>query len=285
MEDRRTNGVSIAEGTRPGLVVENEKFEIRFEAIQIEKLCSENKRRLYEHLLFMSGYDWTQVMEMVLKWLEYYREYYHKEDFQIDCQTSIKAWLSEYGGFVLMYMLLPLEFQKLMLDLYSHLNIKNSNENVVKSNLEMFEGAMELYKTGAQGLPMSELVPSVEVKLFNFISRSGGGDPTVNERIKMLAVKFVSQQLTLNVYFSVYKKRLRRSLVEHAAETVVKMVDDAKELEIPVTLKTVVRDKIIDADWVASYWWDKYKIDMYRKYKQKTVHQVFPVTLFPMMKS
>merc|ERR1739838_940353 len=130
----------------------------------------------------------------------------------------------------------------------------------------------------------SELVPSVEVKLFNFISRSGGGDPTVNERIKMLAVKFVSQQLTLNVYFSVYKKRLRRSLVEHAAETVVKMVDDAKELEIPVTLKTVVRDKIIDADWVASYWWDKYKIDMYRKYKQKTVHQVFPVTLFPMMK-
>merc|ERR1740123_1288608 len=169
MEDWGTNGFftgvsseSSGNGTRPGFSVKNETFELRFVGIQFEKLCSENERRLFEHF-FISYYDWKQVMELVFKCFEHYHV---KEVFQIDCQTSIKAWLSEFGGWVLMYMLLPLEFQKLMLDLYSHLNIKNSNENVVKSNLEMFEGAMELYKTGAQGLPMSELVPSVEVKLF-----------------------------------------------------------------------------------------------------------------------
>jgi len=223
-------------------------------------------------------------MELVLKCLEYYHA---KEDFQIDCQTIIKAWLSEFGGWGLMCTLLPMKVKKLVIDLYSRLNIKNSNENVVKSNLEMFEGFLELYETEAHGLPLSYFVPSVEVKLGTFISNSGGGDPTVNERLKMVTVKFLSQRCTLNAYFSVEKKRLRRTLMEHAAEAVAKMVDDAEELEIPATLKTVVSDKIIDADWVASYWLAKYKIDKYMKYKiddQKTVHQVVPVTRFPMMK-
>ena len=219
-------------------------------------------------------------MEMALKCLEYYHD---KEDFQIDCQTSIKAWLSEFGGWGLMLTPLPMKFQNLVIDIYPHLNIKNSNKNLVKSNLDMFEVMLEFYETEAKGLPLlSDLVPSVEVNLLNFIINSG--DPTVNERSKVLAVKFLSRRCTLTAYFTVEKKRLRRSLVEHAAEVVAKMVDDTEELKIPATLKTVVRDKIIDADWVASYWLDKHKIDKYRKYKQKTIHQDVPVTRFPMMK-
>ena len=115
----------------------------------------------------------------------------------------------------------------------------------------------------------------------------------VNERIKLLAVKFLSQQLTLTVGFSVEKKRLRRSLVEQAAEVVAGMVDDADELEIPRTLRTVVSDKIIDADWVASHRWAKYKFDKQNpdiklesvpEDYDKTVHQVVPVPRLPMMK-
>merc|ERR1740123_2177397 len=258
MEDWGTNGFftgvsseSSGNGTRPGFAVENEKFELRFMGIQFEKLCSENERRLFEHF-FISCYDWKQVMELVFKCFEYYHD---KEVFQIDCQTSIKAWLSEFGGWGLMFTLLPMEIQELLIDLYSYMNIKNRKENVVKSNLEMFEGLMELYKTATQGLPLSDLVPRVEVRLLNFISDGSRGFPTFNERMKMVTVKIFSQHFALTTYLSVEKKRLRRSLVEPTAEVVAGMVDNAEKLEIS--------DKIIDADWVLSYWL------RYMKYKQK----------------
>ena len=112
---------------------------------------------------------------------------------------------------------------------------------------------MELFKTATQGLPLSDLVPRVEVRLLNFISDGSRGFPAFNERMKMVTVKIFSRHFALTTYLSVEKKRLRRSLVD-------------------------TTDKIIDIDWVLSYWL------RYMKYKQKTVHQVVPVTRFPVMK-
>ena len=37
------------------------------------------------------------------------------------------------------------------------------------------------------------------------------------------------------------------------------MVDDTENLEIPVTLKEVVSEKIIDSDWVSDYWLAKFQ--------------------------
>ena len=45
--------------------------------------------------------------------------------------------------------------------------------------------------------------------------------------------------------------RLRRTLVEHAAEVVARIVDDMENLKIPQTLKEVVGEKIRDYEWVA----------------------------------
>jgi len=278
-------GLSSGNGTRPGFVVKNETFKLRFEGIQVEKLDSETQMRFVKSR-FESCYCWEKVMEMILECLEYY---YDEGDFQIDCQISIKAWLSEHGGWGLLFTLLPMDFQKLLIVLYAHLNVKNSNDNVVKSNEEMFEGLMELYENETQGMPLSDLVPRVEAKLLNIIS----GVPKVGERTKLLKVKFLSQRYTLIANFTVEKKRLRRSLVEHAAEVVAKMVDDAEELEVPETLKPLISDKIIDADWVASHWWAKYKFDKQNpdiklegvpEDYDKTVHQVVPVPRVPMMK-
>ena len=292
-------GLSIGRGTRPGFFMNNETFKLRFEGIQVEKLCSETQMKFVKSR-FESCYNWEKVMEMILECFEYY---YDEGDFQIDCQTSIKAWLSEYGGWGLLFTLLPMEFQKLLIILFAHMNVKNSNENVVKSNEEMFKGLMDLYEIETQGMPLSDLVPRVEAKLHNIIS----GVPKMSERTKLLKVKFLSQRYTLIANFVVEKKRLRRTLVEHAAEVVGKIVEDPEELEIPETLKPLISDKIIDADWVASHWWAKYTHDMQKpdikleavvqpepKENEaedcdncdkidKTVHQVVPVPRFPVL--
>ena len=265
----------------------NENFLVRFEGIQTEKLNPTQWRFVKDR--FESSYDWEQMMEMILECLEYF---YDDGDFQIDCQSSIKAWLSEFGGWGLMFTLLPMDFQKFLLVLFAHMNVKNSQENVVKTNRELFEELQELYERETQGLPLSDLVPKVEAKLLNII-----GGPRVCERRKMLKVKFLSQRYTLIANFTVEKKRLRRSLVEHAAEVVARMVDDTEELEIPETLKPVVSDKIIDSEWVASHWCSvsianfklknpDIKLDGEKEEDHdKTVqHQVAPVPRFPMTK-
>ena len=183
-----------------------------------------------------------------------------------------------------MFALLPVDFQKYLLVLYAQMREKNMNENVIKTNLEMFYDLTDQYVEETQGLPLSDLVPKVQARLLNII-----GGPKVFEknreafqRTKLLKIKFFSHRYTLVANFTVEKKRLRRSLVEHAAEVVARMVDDAEELEIPETLRPVVRDKITDADWVASHWWAKYK---FNKENQNKVPQVVPDPRVPMTKS
>jgi len=278
-------GLSNRNGTKPGFAVMNETFLVRFEGIQTEKLNPTQWRFVKDR--FESSYDWEQMMEMILECLEYF---YDDGDFQIDCQTSIKAWLSEFEGWGLMFTLLPMDFQKFLLVLFAHMNVKNSQEDVVKTNRELFEELQELYERETQGLPLSDLVPKVEARLLNII-----GGPRVCERRKMLKVKFLSQRYTLIANFTVEKKRLRRNLVEHAAEVVARMVDDTEELEIPETLKPIVSDKIIDSEWVASHWCSvsihKYKLenpdiklDGEKEDHDKTAHAVTPVPRFPMTK-
>ena len=72
-----------------------------------------------------------------------------------------------------------------------------------------------------------------------------------SERRKKLTLKFHGDGYFLIANFSVEEMRLRRTLVEHAAEVVARIVDDVEELEIPETLKEVVGEKIRDHEWVA----------------------------------
>ena len=209
-------------------------------------------------------------MNIILLCLEYF---YDEGGFQIDTQHSISAWLREFSGWGLLFTLLPMDFQKFLLVLYSHLNVKNSQENVVKSNEELYEDLIDMYENETQGLPLHDLVPKVQTRLVNFVG--GHGEC---ERKKVLKVVFNSSRFQLIANFRVEKKRLRRSLVEHCAEVVGSIVDDAEDLEIPETLKPVISEKIIDADWVASYWYAKHKLDeMRRKFKEEEKRRMMEV--------
>ena len=77
-------GFSSGNGTRPGFVVKNEAFKLRFEEIQVEKqLCSETQVRFVKSR-FESCYGWEKVMEMILECLAYYSD---EGDFQ--CQSKL----------------------------------------------------------------------------------------------------------------------------------------------------------------------------------------------------
>ena len=252
-------GLSNRNGTYPGHKMDNEFFVVTFKGIQCEN-ATETQRRFVKDR-FESCYDWQNVMELVLEALEYY---YDEGDLQIDVEHSVRAWLRDYEGWGLLFTLLPMDFQKFLLVLYSHLNVNYSQENIVKTNEELFEDLVFMYETETQGLPLSDLVPKIQAKLFNVVV-----GPTVCERKKALTITFFSSRFQLQAVFIVDKKRLRRSLVEHSAEVVGRMVDDTEDLEIPETLKPLVSEKIVDADWVASHWWAKYRYQQQEKERKE----------------
>ena len=243
-------GLSDRKGTRPGFQRGNENFKIKFEYVQCESQSDQTNRFVKDR--FESCYNWEPVIDIILECLEYY---YDDGDFQIDLQHSVRAWLSEFGGWGLLFTLLPMDFQKFLIVLFSH--VKLIPDSAQKSNEELFEDMVELYRSETQGMPLSDLAPKIDAKLLNII-----GGRWENERTKLLKIKFLSTRFTLIVNFTVEKKRLRRTLLEHAAEVVGKHVEDSDDLEIPETLKPVVSEKIVDCEWVSSYWLAKYRQQM-----------------------
>ena len=215
-------GLSDENGTKPGFALENETFLLRFEGgmKMKKKIQSENQVRFIKGR-FEFVHDWKQIMEKILASLEYFFQLYQNlGDFHKHCTLRIRAWLSEF------------------------------QENVVETNLAMFEELADLYEISQS--PLSDLV-DVEVMLEHIV-----GDPEVCERRKMLRVKFLSQRYRLVANFTLEKKKLRRTLAEHAAGVVARMVNNdtekVKELKIPPTLKSFVTDQIIDAQFLATHW-------------------------------
>jgi len=256
-------GLSNKHATRPGFTMVNEDFILKFESIQCEDLETEEQRRFVIDR-FQSCYRWNDIMDIILECLEYY---YDAEDFEIDLQHCVSAFLCEYSGWGLLFTLLPQDFQKFLLVLFSHINIKNHQENIVKSNDELYHDLLAAYENETQGLPLSQLVPKIDIRMLNVI-----GGPKEHERRKVLRMKFNSSRFKLIAIFGVEKIRNRRTLVEHAAEVVARMVDDTEDLEIPETLKPLVNEKLVDSEWVVSYWCAKFRHEMTPK-NQDTIEE------------
>merc|ERR550519_9410 len=178
---------------------------------------------------FETCYSWSNVMDLVLECLE---NYYEDGEFQDDVELCVSGWLGQFEGWGLLFTLLPMDFQKFLLVLYAQLKHKYEEENIEKSNEELYEDMLSFYKDETRGLPLKQLTPKVEVELLNIV-----GGIRENERDKLL----------------------RMNLVESSAEAVAQTCQDVEDLEIPETLKGIVIEKVIDADWIASYWFAKYR--------------------------
>jgi len=242
-------GLSINEGTRPGFTADSEKFSICFEGIDclgVSHAVAVDVKRKFE-----SSYDWTAVAELVLACLE---GYYDDYDFLDDVNIELKEWLSEFEGWGLCFTLFPTDFQQFFLVLFSLINLKCEEEGEGMTNEEKFVRIKSMYMEETQGLPMTDLIPRVESKMMQIV-----GGLKEDKRRKMLMIHFHGSKYRLVAKFSVLKKRLRRNLVEIAAEVVAQsalghnLFADSDDLEIPESLKEVVREKLYDEDWISSY--------------------------------
>jgi len=243
------SGLSFNQGTKPGFKRANQKFEACFEGIECENVIENQANDV--KLKFETCYNWEEIVEIILGNLEFF---FDASEYEDDLQEELKDWLGSVEGWGLLFTLLPFQFQQFFLLLYSHINMELQEDNTVITNAEMYKRIKTMYESETQGLPFSDLIPRIEVKLLQIV-----GGPKEHERRKMLLVKFNSTKFKLIAKFSLFKKRLRRTLVEIAAEVVGQMVEDSEDLEIPETLKEVVSDKIIDADWVSDYWLAKFQ--------------------------
>eukprot|EP00092_Neocalanus_flemingeri_P009604 GFUD01010336.1.p1 GENE.GFUD01010336.1~~GFUD01010336.1.p1 ORF type:complete len:319 (-),score=73.09 GFUD01010336.1:41-997(-) len=247
---RLFSGLGFNQGTKPGFQKTTEKFGVCFEGIECENADHAENWANNVKIKFETCYNWSQIIELTLGSLESF--YDDASDFEDDLQDEIKDWLASVDGWGLLFTLLPFELQQYFLLMYYHINMNHQEDNI--SNEDMFYRIKAMYESETQGLPFSDLIPRVGVKLLLMI-----GGPKEHERRKMLLIKFNGSKFKLIAKFSVDKKRLRRTLAEIAAEVVGQMVEDSEDLEIPETLKEVVSDKIVDANWVADYWWAKFK--------------------------
>eukprot|EP00092_Neocalanus_flemingeri_P009605 GFUD01010337.1.p1 GENE.GFUD01010337.1~~GFUD01010337.1.p1 ORF type:complete len:304 (+),score=74.57 GFUD01010337.1:22-933(+) len=236
---RLFSGLGFNQGTKPGFQKTTEKFGVCFEGIECENAEHAENWANNVKIKFETCYNWSQIIELTLGSLESF--YDDASDFEDDLQDEIKDWLA-VDGWGLLFTLLPFEFQQYFILMYSRIQM---NHDI--SNEDMFYRIRN--ESEARGL-----IPRVEVKLLRII-----GGLKEHERRKMIHIKFNFSKFKLIAKFSVDKKRLRRTLAEIAAEVVGQMVEDSEDLEIPETLKEVVSDKIVDANWVADYWWAKFK--------------------------
>eukprot|EP00092_Neocalanus_flemingeri_P026343 GFUD01028558.1.p1 GENE.GFUD01028558.1~~GFUD01028558.1.p1 ORF type:complete len:334 (+),score=81.17 GFUD01028558.1:31-1032(+) len=246
---RLLSGLGFNQGTKPGFQKTTEKFGVCFEGIECENAEHAENWANNVKIKFETCYNWSQIIELTLGSLESF--YDDASDFEDDLQDEIKDWLASVDGWGLLFTLLPFELQQYFLLMYYHINMNHQEDNI--SNEDMFYRIKAMYESETQGLPFSDLIPRVEVKLLQIIR-----GPKEHERRKMLLIKFNGSNIKLIAKFSVDKKRLRRTLAEIAAEVVGQIVEDSEDLEIPETLKEIVSDKIVDADWVADYWLAKF---------------------------
>jgi len=235
-------GLSINEGTRPGFTADSEKFSICFEGIDclgVSHAVAVDVKRKFE-----SSYDWTAVAELVLACLE---GYYDDYDLLDDVKFELEEWLSEFEGWGLRFTLFPTDIQQFVLVLFSLINLKCEEDGEVMTNEEKFV-IIKSFMYKEETLPMTALIPRVEAKMMQIV-----GGLKEDKRRKMLLIHFHGPKYRLVAKFSVLKRRLRRNLVEIAAEVVAQNIADSDDLEIPESLKEVVSEKLIDEDWISSY--------------------------------
>jgi len=237
-------GISFQEGRRPGFQCQGDNFAIRFEGVHV--ISEEESVRRSIKLKLETCYDWKLVMDKIL---EISRDFVSVEDFEEDTQVELSSWLGALGGWGLTFAILPIEFQQFFLLIFAR--VSQEAEGPL-SHEEMYERMITFYETESHGLPFSDLVPKLAVRL------SGKG--ATNEREKWFSLCLTNGgKFKAIIALRIKKKRFVRTLVERCAEVVGQIEDDPEVLEIPVTLKPLVLEYILDAGWVQEYWFAQWK--------------------------
>lgn len=239
-------GFDISGATRPGFRVENDKFRVTFQGV----LC--NKVRNMESHVFESCYDWRPVMDMVLQAAS--ESYSSLAEISARSEARLGDWLATFPGWGLLASLLPAVKHRYFLAALAHTSANwNTSTGGEYSEEKVFEAVKTVYDH-IPGRELSALLPKFGM-WFEEIPDSG----IEEQRKKNLHLSFDAKWV-LEAVFEVEKLRVNRSLVERAAEVVVRRLEleeEVRQLQVPRTLLPAVVDKFRDAEWVRSFWQHK----------------------------
>ena len=237
-------GFSLSSGTKPGYSLENDDYKIIFS----EVICDQNKNIVSRG--FENCYNWKDVMELVLDMADE-----ADTDVLIDIEAStedaIRDWLVTFSGWGLLSSILDSKIHRhVLLSLAYTSSNWDTDTGGEFSEEKVFETVKYVYDN-MPGKELHTLVPKFSI-WFEEIS-SGKKEM---ERRKELTL-FFNAKWALEVKFFIEKKRINQTLVDLAAESVVRNIlieEDICDLPIPDTLFPVVLNKFCDIEWVRSYW-------------------------------
>lgn len=247
-------GFAPARATKPGFVVENEKFRVTFDGV----MCNDVKNIISHG--FETCYDWRPVLELLLESAS--ENYFEMQDIERRAEQRLQSWLTSFQGWGLLSSMLPnLKHRHFILALaYTSANW-NADTGGERTDKKVFEAVKTIFEA-VPGKRISNLVPELSCW---FDEMTEGG--VAEQRSKHFTF-FFNGKWALEVRFVVEKLRRVESLLDRAAEVVVRRLETEDEVEmltIPRTLVPAVKEKFRDALWVRSYWSFKALLEMARE--------------------
>merc|ERR1719414_1174976 len=204
-------GFSVPGKTQPGHTIETQKFKIVFSGVLIND-CENGLSRSLEHL-----YDWSDLMEMVLKATEHYE---YVSDIELLVEDHLRDWLCSYRGWGLVSNIVPSEqYRHFLLALFYISRDWVEATGGPRTGVKVFNTVKYIYNHIPEKR-LQSLVPDFAVMLEDMEFESSGG------RKKTLSVYFTMDQSDIEVIFILEKKRANNNLVDLAAEIVSKNVRD-----------------------------------------------------------
>lgn len=239
-------GFDISGATRPGFCLENDKFRVTFQGV----LC--NKVRNMESHVFESCYDWRPVMDIVLQAAS--QSYSSLAEIEARSEARMRDWLTSFPGWGLLASILPPLKHRYFLAALAYTSANwNPGTGGELSEEKVFEAVKTVYDH-MPGRELSTLLPKFGM-WFEEIPDSG----IEEQRMKNFHLSF-NAKWVLEATFEVEKLRVNRSLLERAAEVVVRRLEleqEVRQMQVPRTLLPAVLDKFRDAQWVRSFWQHK----------------------------
>jgi len=246
-------GFTPTQATKPGFAVENEKFRVTFDGV----MCNDVKNIISHG--FETCYDWRPVLELLLE--AACEDYFMIQDIERKAEQRINNWLTSFQGWGLLSSMLPnLKHRHFILALAYTAANWNEDTGGERTDEKVFEAVKTVFEA-VPGKRVSSLVPDLSCWFDEMVE--GGME---EQRSKHFTL-FFNAKWTLEVRFIVEKRRQVESLLERAAEVVVRRLETEEEVEkltIPRTLLPAVKDKFRDALWVRSYWAFKALVQMAR---------------------
>ena len=233
--------------TKPGFFIEHDNFLITYKGIL--------NLGIEANIAFESCYDWTQVMNILLK-VDQFKHFIQStmahsdsdsryDTFEYFLTLDIARWLTSFHGWGILWNIIRPDYQEYFNDKLSEVN-EEMEKDEDYSTLKVFTEVVEIFREEFES-ELEDIMPPINIVINDCQKAPGKSVP----REKEILIQFGYQILAV---FRIQKKALHESLtlLDLAAEVIVNNVEDKRDFEqmsIPLCLVEYLGDKLWDVWW------------------------------------